>query len=104
MYAYNCETGRGYLTGVCILSNTTARFRDPPHHGLPNIYVGFLTHKSLKGFTGGAMCGMTRGNRCSYSSFPFPTYYPDTGTGSGYPDRTYVGVFGQPILDRLREA
>src|SRR5919112_76774 len=24
------------------------------------------------------------------SSFPFPTYYPDTGTGSGYPNRILI--------------
>jgi hypothetical protein len=31
------------------------------------------------------------------SSFPFPTYYPDTGTGSGHSNRIYVGPFGQPL-------
>src|SRR5918993_2208607 len=32
------------------------------------------------------------------SSFPFPTYYPDTGTGSCYPNRTCVGPLTQPLL------
>ena len=30
--------------------------------------------------------------------------YPDTGTGSDYPNRTYVGPFGHPYLNRLRYA
>src|SRR5215204_2234762 len=34
----------------------------------------------------------------SVSSFPFPTYYPDTGTGSCYPNRTCVGPFVQPLF------
>ena len=33
------------------------------------------------------------------SSFLFPTYYPDTGTGSEYLNRTHVGPFGQPGLN-----
>jgi hypothetical protein len=33
------------------------------------------------------------------SSFPFP-YYPDTGTGYGYLNRTYVGLLAQPLLKR----
>ena len=33
----------------------------------------------------------------SVSSFPFPTYYPDTGTGSGYLHRTLVGPLAQPL-------
>ena len=37
------------------------------------------------------------------SSFLFPTYYPDTGTGSEYLNRTHVGSFGQPGLNRLRD-
>jgi hypothetical protein len=45
-----------------------------------------------------SMCGMNTGNRCSYSSFPFPTYYPDTGTGSEDSNRTYVGPLTQPLL------
>jgi hypothetical protein len=32
------------------------------------------------------------------SSFPFPTYYPDTGTGSEDSNRTYVGPLTQPLL------
>ena len=32
----------------------------------------------------------------SISSFPFPTYYPDTGTGSEYLNRTFVSSFTQP--------
>jgi hypothetical protein len=30
MYAYIHETGCGFFTGVCTLSNTTASFHDPP--------------------------------------------------------------------------
>jgi hypothetical protein len=37
------------------------------------------------------------------SSFPFPTYYPDTGTGSKYSNRTYVGPSVNPSLNRLRD-
>ena len=45
-----------------------------------------------------SMCGMNTGNRCPYPPFPFPTYYPDTGTGSKYSNRTYVGPLTQPLL------
>jgi hypothetical protein len=44
------------------------------------------------------MCGMNTGNRYPYSPFPFPTYYPDTGTGSEDSNRTFVGPFAQPLL------
>jgi hypothetical protein len=54
-------------------------FATHPHHGLPYIYVGFLTHKLLKCFTGRAICGMNRGNRCSYSSFPLSHLLPRYG-------------------------
>src|SRR5688500_12396425 len=30
--------------------------------------------------------------------FPFPTYYPDTGTGSKDSNRTFVGPLTQPLL------
>jgi hypothetical protein len=30
MYACIHETGRGFFTGVCTFSNTTANFHDPP--------------------------------------------------------------------------
>jgi hypothetical protein len=45
-----------------------------------------------------SMCGMNTGNRCPYPPFPFPTYYPDTGTGSEYSNRTFVGPLTQPLL------
>jgi hypothetical protein len=35
-------------------------------------------------------------NQCPYPPFPFPTYYPDTGTGSEHLDRTFVGPLAQP--------
>src|SRR5215203_2899122 len=37
------------------------------------------------------------------SSFPFPTYYPDTGTGSCYPNRTCVGPLTQPLLKHISQ-
>jgi hypothetical protein len=40
----------------------------------------------------------SRLNRCPYPPFPFPTYYPDTATGSKYSNRTYVGPLTQPLL------
>lgn len=57
--------------------------------GLTYIFLAFLTHTLLRGFTGTVICGMNRGNRCPYPPFPFPTYFPDTGTGSGYSNRTF---------------
>ena len=45
-----------------------------------------------------SMCGMNTGNRCPYPPFPFPTYYPDAGTGSEDSNRTYVGPLMQPLL------
>src|SRR5215208_7096049 len=40
---------------------------------------------------------LLRAYQCPYPPFPFPTYYPDTGTGSGHSNRIYVGPFGQPL-------
>ena len=34
------------------------------------------------------------------SSFPFPTYYPDTGTGSYHPNRTLDSSWVQPLVKR----
>ena len=36
-------------------------------------------------------------NQCPYPPFPFPTYYPDTGTGSEDSNRTLVGPLAQPL-------
>jgi hypothetical protein len=32
------------------------------------------------------------------SSFPFPNYHPDAGTGSDFPNRTFVGPLVQPLF------
>ncbi len=72
--------------------------------GLPHNILGFLTQMLLSSFTTAPICGMNRGNQCPYPPFPFPTYYPDAGTGSDYFHRTYVGLLGQPCSNRLREA
>ena len=37
-------------------------------------------------------------NQCPYPPFPFPTYYPDTGTGSEDSNRTLVGPLAQPLF------
>ena len=39
-----------------------------------------------------------RGYQCPYHSFPFPHYHPDTGTGSDYPNRTFVELLTQPLF------
>jgi hypothetical protein len=104
MYAYIPEVRLAFPRECACKRIGPLLFATHPHRGLHYVFVGFLNHRLLNTFTDAAICGMNRGNRCSYSSFPFPTYYPDTGTGSGYPNRTYVRVFGQPIFDRLREA
>jgi hypothetical protein len=41
-----------------------------PHRDLHYIFLGFLNHGLLKSFTATPICGINRGNRCSYSSFP----------------------------------
>jgi hypothetical protein len=41
--------------------------------GLTYIFLVFLTHIPLRGFTGTVICGMNIGNRCPYPPFPFPT-------------------------------
>jgi len=64
--------------------------------GLAYICLAFLTYMPLRSFTVAAICGMNKANRCPYPPFPFPTYHPDTGTGSGYPNRTFVGPLAQP--------
>jgi hypothetical protein len=40
--------------------------------GLTYIYLANLTHILLRGFTGTAICGINRANRCPYPPFPFP--------------------------------
>jgi hypothetical protein len=42
----------------------------------------------------------SRFNQCPYPPFPFPTYYPDTGTGSGYFNRTLVEPLTQPLSNQ----
>jgi hypothetical protein len=39
-----------------------------------------------------------RGYQCSYPPFPFPTYYPDTGTGSDCVNHIFVGLLVQPLI------
>src|SRR5215213_499131 len=41
---------------------------------------------------------LLRAYQCPYPPFPFPTYYPDTGTGSEYSKRTYIGPLAQPLF------
>jgi hypothetical protein len=38
--------------------------------------------------------------RCPYPPFPFPTYHPGMGTGSGYRNRKPVGPCLQPSFKR----
>ncbi len=38
--------------------------------------------------------------RCPYPPFPFPTYYPDTGTGSARRNRNSVCSCLQPLTKR----
>ena len=66
--------------------------------GLAYIFLAISTHLLLKSFTFMSMCGMNQDSPVSVSSFPFPTYYPDTGTGSEDLNRTFVGPPAQPLL------
>jgi hypothetical protein len=66
--------------------------------GLPYILVAVSIHVLLIRFTFMSMCGMNAGNQCPYPPFPFPTYYPDTGTGSKDSNRTFVGPLTQPLF------
>jgi hypothetical protein len=45
----------------------------------PTSNWAFLTQELLKGFTSKAICGMNRGNRCSYSSFSLSHQLPRYG-------------------------
>lgn len=65
---------------------------------LAYIFVVVTSHLPLRSFTFMSMCGMNRSLPVSVSSFPFPAYYLDTGTGSDYLNRTYVGPSAQPLL------
>jgi hypothetical protein len=56
--------------------------------GLPHTLPVNLTHILLRGCNSKAIYGMKGMLPVPISSFPFPTYYPDTGTGSCYLDRT----------------
>jgi hypothetical protein len=58
--------------------------------GLAYSIVAVSTHLLVRRFTFMSMCGMNRGLTSVRISFPFPTYYPDTGTGSDYFNRTLV--------------
>jgi hypothetical protein len=40
--------------------------------GLTYIFLAFLSHIVLRGFTGRVICGMNGDNRCPYPPFPFP--------------------------------
>jgi hypothetical protein len=67
----------------------------PSMLGLAYILLALLTHILLRGFTSRTICGMNRevtGARILLS------LSPDTGTGSDYPNRTFVGAFVQPLL------
>ena len=44
-----------------------------------------------------ATCGMNVANRCPYPPFPF-SITPDTGIGSDYLNRTFVGALAQPSV------
>jgi hypothetical protein len=96
MYACVHETGRGFFEGVCTTSNATAYSCDPPPPRFALHLCGLSTQRLLRSFTDWAICGKNRGNRCPYPPFPFPTYYPDTGTGSGNPNRILISSFAQP--------
>jgi hypothetical protein len=73
--------------------------------GLAYIFLAFLIQKLLRSFTSGATCGMNRCYRCPYPPFPFPTYYPDTGTGSSHPKTVPLSEPSyNPHLNRLRDA
>src|SRR5215204_5531105 len=67
--------------------------------GLSYVLLVFLPYMLLRSFTATPTCGMNRANRCPYPPFPFPTITPDTGTGSGYPNRTFIGPLVQPLLE-----
>src|SRR5919112_3701509 len=55
----------------------------------------FLPHILVRNL----LCGYVRYElRQPVSVSSFPTYYPDTGTGSCYPNRTCVGLFVQPLF------
>jgi hypothetical protein len=67
--------------------------------GLAYIFLAISTHLLLKGFTFMSMCGMNHGlTSARILLFPFPTYYPDTGTGSEDSNRTLVGPLAQPLF------
>jgi len=50
----------------------------------PHNILGFLIQRLLVTFTTALICDMNKGSPVPVSSFLFPTYYPDTGTGSEY--------------------
>jgi hypothetical protein len=91
------EIGADFSRGCMVERIGHLLFATHPHHGLPYIYLGFLTQMLLRSFTATPICGMNRGNRCPYPPFPFPTYYPDTGTGSDDANRTLVEPLAQPL-------
>jgi hypothetical protein len=72
--------------------------------GMTYIYLAFLTHILLRGFTGTVICGMNRANRCPYPPFPFPTITliraPALATGSV----PLIALAYNPYSNRLYEA
>ena len=68
--------------------------------GLPYTFPVNLTHILLRGCNSMAIYGMKGMLPVPISSFPFPTYYPDTGTGSDSVNRTFVGPLAQPLFNQ----
>jgi hypothetical protein len=66
--------------------------------GLAYTFRIILPYILLRGFTGRAICGMNVELTGAHILLSFPHYYPDTGTGSEYLNRTFVGAFGQPLF------
>src|ERR671911_21899 len=80
-YAFRTTRQQGRCKGVA----NTGQGCAAEHYVLQSTYICVMSLTLLRAY------------QCPYPPFPFPTYYPDTGTGSGHSNRIYVEPFGQPL-------
>jgi hypothetical protein len=69
----------------------------PSMLGLSYVLVVFLSRMRPKGFTRTNLCGM-KGEVTGARILLSLSHHPDTGTGSGYPNRTFFGALTQPLF------
>jgi hypothetical protein len=65
---------------------------------LSYVLLVFLTQAPMRGFTSVSTCGMNVEVTSARILLSLSHLFPDTGTGSGYRNRTFVSSFAQPSV------